>query len=145
MYNNDFLQKTGLQDTPLLDWAVLKLGCGGTTQAGISRIIVDTRHFKGNFPESVKIDGCASALSDEEVCATAGDSSDTSVEWFPILYRVSLVADAEHEFLREKGLIENGYRKVQHIRVSIYPDGGLSRVRVYGEPLRPEKIPISHL
>ncbi|KAL7512457.1 hypothetical protein ACHAXN_009437, partial [Cyclotella atomus] len=137
---------TGLQDTPLLDWAVLKLGCGGTNDSGISRIIVDTRHFKGNFPESVKIDGCASTLSDEAVCASAGNSNDTSVEWFPLLNRVALVADAEHEFLREKGLIENGSRVVTHVRVSIYPDGGLSRVRVYGEPLDAENAPIiSHL
>lgn len=124
---------------------MLKLGCGGTNERGISRIIVDTRHFKGNFPESVKIDGCASNLSDEAVCASAGDSNDSSVEWFPLLNRVALVADAEHEFLAEKGLIQNGSEKVTHVRVSIYPDGGLSRVRIYGEPLNAEKPPISHL
>jgi allantoicase len=131
--------QTGLQDTPLLDWAVLKLGCGGASNTGISRIIVDTRHFKGNFPESCKIDGCSSSLSDEAI------SNDSSVEWFPILNRVALVADAEHEFLREAGLIENGTRRVTHVRISIYPDGGLSRVRVYGEPFEVEKVPLSHL
>jgi allantoicase len=129
----------------LLDWAVLKLGCGGSTDSGITRIIVDTRHFKGNFPESVKIDGCASTLSDEVVCASAGNSNDTLVEWFPLLSRVALVADAEHEFLLSDGLIENGRRRVTHLRVSIYPDGGLSRVRVYGEPMNSQTDLRSHL
>eukprot|EP00956_Cyclotella_meneghiniana_P028103 scaffold64738_cov66-Cyclotella_meneghiniana.AAC.8 len=86
---------TGLQDTPLFDWAVLKLGCGGTTNTGISRIIVDTRHFKGNFPESVKIDGCCASssinnLSDEQVCASAGDTKNNDVQWFPLLPRVAM-------------------------------------------------------
>ena len=129
----------------MFDWAVLKLGYGGTKESGISRIIVDTRHFKGNFPESVKIDGCASTLTDEAVCASAGKPNDASVKWFPLLNRVALVADAEHEFLKDAELIENAKRKVTHLRVSIYPDGGLSRVRIYGEPLTVEKIPRSHL
>jgi allantoicase len=129
----------------LLDWAVLKLGCGGSNDSGITRIIVDTRHFKGNFPESVKIDGCASTLSDEVVCASSGNSNDALVEWFPLLSRVALVADAEHEFLLNDGLIENGRRRVTHLRVSIYPDGGLSRVRVYGEPMNSQIDLRSHL
>ena len=136
-----------MQDTPLFDWAVLKLGCGGTTDAGISRIIVDTRHFKGNFPESVKIDGCASGntASDEQVCASAGESEsdDSNVQWFPLLPRVAMVAHAEHEFTEDR--IANTNREVTHVRVSIYPDGGLSRVRIYGEPMMVEKPPISHL
>eukprot|EP00804_Cyclotella_cryptica_P030495 CCRYP_008551-RA/>CCRYP_008551-RA protein AED:0.38 eAED:0.38 QI:0/0.5/0.33/1/0.5/0.66/3/383/474 len=137
---------TGLQDTPLLDWAVIKLGLGGAKESkGITRIIVDTRHFKGNFPESVKIDGCASSLSDELVCHSAGKAESLDVEWFPLLNRVALVADAEHEFLRKDGFIENGTRAVTHLRVSIYPDGGLSRVRVYGEPSGVESVPRSHL
>ena len=91
----------------------------------VFRIIVDTRHFKGNFPESVKIDGCCvdeKLISDEEVCASAGDNDDDTakdgiynnnnnnklggkeketqqVEWFTLLQRTSLAADAEHEFL----------------------------------------------
>ena len=89
----------------------------------VCRIIVDTRHFKGNFPESVKIDGCCvdeKLISDEEVCASAGDNDDDTakdgiynnnnklgetekemqqVECFTLLQCTSLAADAEHEFL----------------------------------------------
>ncbi|EED93152.1 allantoicase-like protein [Thalassiosira pseudonana CCMP1335] len=141
---------TGLQVTPLMDWSILKLGLGGAkANNGITRIIVDTRHFKGNFPESVCIDGCYadSAISDEDVCASAGKdtSTNSSVQWFPLLKRVALSADAEHEFLRDDGLIENGGKGVTHVRVSIYPDGGLSRVRIYGVPREVEAVPRSHL
>lgn len=138
---------TGLQDTPLMDWAVLKLGMGGVVEqsggkGGVERIIIDTRHFKGNFPESVSIDACCCRnLSDDVVCASAAatdnDSSNSGVEWFPLLKRTALSADAEHEFLRDNGkMIVNGSRGVTHVRVSIYPDGGLSRVRIYGNPLK---------
>ena len=134
---------TGLQDTPLMDWAVLKLGLGGAADnSGVERIIIDTRHFKGNFPESVSIDAtCCHDVSDDVVCASASASADnivcnnSKVKWFPLLKRTSLTADAEHEFLRDQGkMIVNGYRGVTHVRVSIYPDGGLSRVRIYGCP-----------
>ena len=138
---------TGLQDTPLMDWAVLKLGMGGVvaqtggddSKGGVERIIIDTRHFKGNFPESVSIDACCcSNISDDEVCASASadKSSNNAVEWFPLLKRTALSADAEHEFLRDNKMVVNGSRGVTHVRVSIYPDGGLSRVRIYGEPLK---------
>lgn len=140
---------TGLQDSPLMDWAVLKLGMGGVVEksgdsdskGGVERIIIDTRHFKGNFPESVSIDAChcCSNLSDDVVCASAATDNDISisaVEWFPLLKRTALSAHAEHEFLRDNGkMIVNGSRGVTHVRVSIYPDGGLSRVRIYGNPV----------
>eukprot|EP00985_Skeletonema_marinoi_P008277 scaffold3705_cov159-Skeletonema_marinoi.AAC.3 len=154
---------TGLQDTPLMDWAVLKLGMGGVVEkvghsdskGGVERIIIDTRHFKGNFPESVSIDACCcSNLSDDVVCASAAAAADNNcssvVEWFPLLKRTALSADAEHEFLRDDGkMIVNGSRGVTHVRVSIYPDGGLSRVRIYGHPFSKkdsnEERLISHL
>ena len=56
-----------------------------------------------------------------------------------------MVADAEHEFRAEN--ITNTNRRVTHVRVSIYPDGGLSRVRIYGEPMLVENTAalVSHL
>ncbi|KAL7549145.1 hypothetical protein ACHAWF_012423 [Thalassiosira exigua] len=149
---------TGLQDTHLSDWCVLKLGMGGAWDGeGIGRIIVDTRHFKGNFPESVRIDGCRvdpAAVSDDEVCAAAGAGDDggsrgegggDDAEWFPLLPRTRLTADAEHEFLRDG--LASGRKGVTHVRVRIYPDGGLSRVRIYGVPADTGEtaVPRSHL
>jgi len=147
---------TGLQDTPLKDWSVIKLGLGGARDGeGVSRIIVDTRHFKGNFPESVAVDGCYAdpeEVSDEVVCASAGEENNQTkdIDWFPLLKRTPMTAHAEHEFLREFGHVANGRRGVTHARISITPDGGLSRVRIYGCPtmggeLTAKAVPRSHL
>lgn len=107
--------KTNLVDSPLMDWAIFKLG--KAAPEGIARIILDTKHFRGNYPESVQVEGC----HDWE-------------EWFPLIARTRMAADAEHVFDRSLNQIENATRAVTHVRVSIYPDGGLSRVRIYGKP-----------
>ena len=127
---------TQLVDSPLMDWAVLKLGMGGTNE-GVSRIILDTKHFKGNYPESVLVEGCcaaASNASDEMVCAATPETFDSNVKWFPLLPRSRMGPDQEHEFLKED--LVNTTEAVSHVRVRIYPDGGLSRVRVYGKPVQ---------
>lgn len=131
---------TNLVQSPLMDWAVLKLGMGGCDDSGISRIIIDTKHFRGNFPESVQLEGCdASAnggASDDAVCAatpeTTGENS--AVEWFPLLHRSRMGPHREHVFDRNSSDLVNTQRRVTHVRVSIFPDGGLSRVRIYGQP-----------
>jgi allantoicase len=146
---------THLVDSPLMDWAILKLGMGGASNCpedgGISRLIIDTKHFKGNYPESVRVEGCFADrfVSDEMVCGTVPDDHDTDdnddgknhnnimngkVEWFPILPRTRLYADQEHVFERGSEQLVNSNRAVTHVRISIYPDGGISRVRVYGKP-----------
>jgi len=126
----------GLQDTDLADWAVLRLGSGGTDADGPSRVILDTRHFRGNFPESAAVDGCcADGIGDDEVRRSAGGGDGGRLEWFPLVGRTPLSADAEHEFVAAAGgLSLEGRRRTTHVRVTIYPDGGLSRVRVYGAP-----------
>ena len=136
---------TGLQNTHLLDWSLLKLGLGGAD--GIDRIIVDTRHFKGNFPESVAIDGCVCA-SDDEVCNAAASSGEGggergthTIEWFPLLKRTRMTAHAEHEYTSPFPMLVNMDRYVTHVRVSIRPDGGLSRVRIYGFPKASVDVP----
>lgn len=132
---------TNLIDNPLSDWAVLKLGMGGTVdKEGISRVIIDTKHFKGNFPESVMVEGCncnanGTTVSDDDVCSATPDKvnqNESTVEWFPIVSRTAMGADREHVFDKEQ--LQNSDCTVTHIRVSIYPDGGISRVRVYGQP-----------
>ena len=110
---------SALLDTPLSDWAILKLGI--PAQNGVSRIILDTKHFRGNFPESVSLEGCCDPDED-------GDS-----EWFNLVPRSKMSPDAEHVFERSKGQLENAESAVTHVRVTIFPDGGVSRVRVYGE------------
>ena len=141
--------ETGLMDTDLMDWAVLKLG--KWANLGVSRIILDTKHFRGNFPESVRVEGCCAPSNTEEddaaVCEATPDkdgSGNSATQWFSLLPRTRMGPDAEHVFDRTSGNITNGDKPVTHVRVTIYPDGGLSRVRIYGDASDPDHLQ-SHL
>ena len=101
------------------DWVIIKLGRPGQ----IARVEVDTSHFKGNFPESCLLEACnVEGLSAEAL-------SDLSVQWTTVLTRTKLQAHTRH-FFGEEALLDAGL--VSHLRFSIFPDGGVSRLRVYG-------------
>ena len=105
-------------DIPLSDWAVIKLGKEAIN--GVQRVIIDTKHFRGNFPESAMLEGCY-------------DPEETNdAEWFTLIPRTRMSPDSEHVFERSKDQITNFDKKVTHVRVSIFPDGGISRIRIYG-------------
>jgi allantoicase len=93
------------------DWCVIKLGTTGT----IKRVEVDTSHFKGNYPESCQIE--------------AGSGTNTNeIVWQEVLPNTKLQAHTRHIFARE---IKN-CGAVTHVRFNIFPDGGVSRLRLYG-------------
>jgi allantoicase len=100
------------------DWAIVKLGMAGTIQ----RVEVDTAHFKGNFP-----DGCSI-----EVCEVEGAGAEIArlgaANWRQLLARVPLNANRSHVFRRQ--LHDVG--AATHVRLNIYPDGGIARFRVFG-------------
>ena len=100
------------------DWAIIKLARPGHIHA----IEVDTSHFKGNFPESCSLEATNAPA------ASAEDLTDASVSWKSVLPRTKLQAHTRHYFDRE--LSDTGV--VSHLRFNIYPDGGVSRLRVYG-------------
>lgn len=104
------------------DWCILRLGTAGK----ISRIEVDTSHFKGNFPESCSFDVCTAPrdLVDSEKLGT--------LPWKEILSRTKLEADSLHTY--EKELQESG--EITHARFNIYPDGGVARLRIFGTPAK---------
>lgn len=99
------------------DWVILKLATTGI----IDRILVDTCHFKGNYPDSCSIEGC---LSENDEGVISGD-----VNWQVLLSQQKLSADNEHNF--EKEVINHG--PFSHVRLTIYPDGGVSRLRLFGK------------
>lgn len=98
------------------DWVVLRLAHPGQ----IDRILVDTCHFKGNYPDSCSIEACYSE-DDASVLADA-------VAWQTILPRQRLSADHEHLFEAEIA----PHDQVSHLRLNIFPDGGVSRLRAWG-------------
>jgi len=99
------------------DWVILKLATSGN----IERIVVDTCHFKGNYPDSCSIEAC---LSDND-----HDALNDKVEWQSLLASQKLSADNEHEFVKEI----NHLPAVTHVRLNIFPDGGISRLRLFGK------------
>src|SRR5215213_189312 len=88
----------------------------------IRRVEVDTSHFKGNFPESCSLE----AYNGEG--RTSEALTELSTPWTTVLPRTKLQAHTRHFF--EQELLEAGV--ASHLRFSIFPDGGVSRLRVYG-------------
>lgn len=102
---------------PGFDWVILKLGHVGR----IERAVVDTAHFKGNFPESCSIDAALVTDGVEDALIAR------SIYWQELLPRKKLSADSIHEFTN---LADLG--PISHVRLNIYPDGGVSRLRLFG-------------
>jgi len=107
---------------PGYDWIIVKLGLPGSIQ----KIEVDTNHYKGNFPDTCSIEGCNAAPG-------ASVSELQQVCWLEILPRTKLQGHTRHFF--EKELAASG--EFTHLRLNIYPDGGVSRLRVWGTPVLP--------
>ena len=95
------------------DWCIVRLGNPGT----VERVGVDTSWFKGNYPESCSLEGGVSHGGPIE-----------AIEWRELLPAAKLQAHTRHEFSAE--LIELG--AITHARFNIFPDGGVSRLRLYG-------------
>ncbi|HEX8252222.1 MAG TPA: allantoicase [Thermoanaerobaculia bacterium] len=89
------------------DWVVVKLA----TEGRVRRIELDTNHFKGNYPDTASIEG-----------STDGE------HWIELLPRTKLQAHTRHFFIDE--LLTDG--PFTHLRLNVYPDGGVSRMRVWG-------------
>jgi allantoicase len=86
---------------------------------------VDTAYFRGNFPHQVSIN--AARLPE---AAAGADLARQSMDWATLLEPQLLQADAVASF--ESGLADLGV--ITHARVNMHPDGGMSRVRLYGLP-----------
>ena len=103
---------------PGFDWAILRLGAVGQ----ISRLVIDTAHFKGNYPHECSVCGTLYQGGSESSIATQ------SLYWRELLPRQRLAADTEFTFIEQ--LQDIG--PVSHLRLNIFPDGGISRLRAFG-------------
>ena len=104
---------------PGYDWSILKLG----SPCNIERVIVDTLHFKGNFPDTCSIDGCF------EPNRTHDSIIGNNTIWSELLPKSKLSANQETVF------ILNLNSPMTHIRFNIFPDGGVGRLRILGRPI----------
>jgi len=99
------------------DWSIVKLGATGT----IERIEIDTHHFKGNFPDTCTLEAAYAPGASVE------DLTSGAVEWRGVPARTKLQAHTRHYFEDELAAVG----PVSHVRLSVYPDGGVSRLRVH--------------
>ncbi|GIL02572.1 MAG: putative allantoicase [Alphaproteobacteria bacterium] len=118
--------ETARRRGPGHDWAIIKLGHAGT----IHRVVIDTAHFKGNYPESCELRG---AYLPDRVGPLPQADIEASEEWQPILPRHKLHMDQVHEFVSQ---VAGGVGPVTHVRFAIHPDGGISRLRLFGSVFR---------
>lgn len=102
------------------DWAIVALGRRGR----IRRIEVDTAHFKGNFPDRCSILGADVSAGTDQSLITQ------SMFWRTLLPEQKLKMDHQHQFERE--IADLG--PITHVRLNIIPDGGVSRLRLWGDP-----------
>lgn len=109
-----------------VDWVIVKLGARGA----IKRVVVDTMHFRGNFPRGVRVEALDVGIgkdSEEEVVGR-GDE-----RWVGVLDTQACTKDMEHEYVVGEGGLKGVENKAfTHLKMIIEPDGGVKRFRVFG-------------
>ena len=97
------------------DWAIVRLGVGGRLRT----IDVDTRFFAGNHPTGCRIDAC--------VLDPVADPTAAAVQWTTIVATAALKPDSHNAFAVADP------RRYTHVRLQLHSDGGVARLRAYGE------------
>jgi len=105
------------------DWAVVRLGAPGR----VTGVVIDTAWFTGNFPPYASLDGAAidGYPSVDDVAAAP---------WFPLLPQVDLRGGSANSFAIDSHI------RVTHVRLNIFPDGGVARLRVHGVPIADPRL-----
>ena len=107
------------------DWAVVRLGLPGVVRG----VVVDTAHFTGNYPPEVSVEGTSA-----EGYPTPDELQQAA--WTTLVPRSPVAGDRANPF----GV--RAPQRLTHVRLSIYPDGGVARLRVHGEPVPdPRQLP----
>jgi allantoicase len=98
------------------DWAIVRLGVPGL----VSGVVVDTSFFTGNYPPFASVDGTF-------VDGYPSPGEVQAAEWHEILPRSALSGNTANAFPLEASTV------LSHVRLNIYPDGGVARLRVHGQ------------
>jgi allantoicase len=110
--------ETRRRGVPGFDWCILRLGVPGIVRG----LVVDTSFYTGNYPPECSVEGCVAPGTPSPT-----ELLDPATEWFEILPRSPLKGDAANLFAVD------GSRRATHLRLNIFPDGGVARLRVHGE------------
>lgn len=100
------------------DWALVRLGAPGVVRA----IVVDTAHFRGNYPQAVSVEATSVPGS-----PSPGDLLADDVKWTTLVPRTAVGGHAAN------GFTVGTEKRFTHLRVNQHPDGGIARLRVYGD------------
>ena len=105
------------------DWLIIKFGRPGK----INKIEIDTHHFKGNYPDSCSVQAAyiSKKISNNSIVRKSN-------KWKLLLNKAKLNANKKHSF-NSKTMQKN---KINFIRINIYPDGGISRIRAFGKVIK---------
>ncbi len=116
--------ETKRKRVPGHDWIIVKLGATGS----VRKIEVDTQFFKGNYPDTCSIEGCYYPKRDLK---PEDFSKSRDLKWVELLPQTKLKAHHSHFF--DKVLTAAAKEgSFDYLRLNIFPDGGVSRLRVYG-------------
>ena len=97
--------------TPGHDYLIIKLGKPGS----ISKVDVDTAHFNGNHPSMISVEACNSKSNNLK-----------NFKWKSLVNKKKVKANSQHIFKTSSKLV------FTHIKLNIFPDGGVARLRLYG-------------
>jgi allantoicase len=104
------------RDSDIHDWCVVRLGLPGV----IRGVVVDTAFFRGNYPDSCALWG-----------TTIDDPLDlralATTTWTPLIPRSPLEGNTQNKFE------VNASQRFTHVRLDIFPDGGVARLRIHGD------------
>lgn len=104
--------------TPGHDHAIVRLGAPGVVRG----IVVDTAFFTGNYPPEVSVEACGMA-------GHPGPDELAAADWVTLVPRSAVAGDSRNPFAVDLPV------RFTHVRLTIYPDGGVARLRVHGEPV----------
>jgi len=111
--------ETRRRRTPGYDWCIIRLGLPGI----VCGVVVDTRHFKGNCPEQCSIEACTLSETKQERRLL----KNRATGWVELLLPSALQGDSQNFFA------VTNLQRFTHLRLKIYPDGGVARFRVFGQ------------
>src|SRR5688500_1226136 len=117
--------ETRRRRTPGHDWAIVRLGAPGIVRG----VVIDTSHFTGNYPDRASID-----MTSVDGAPSAEWLSGTEGQWEPLLKETQLKGNTTNE------IEVDSKRRVTHLRLNIFPDGGVARLRVHGEVIPSPEI-----
>jgi len=112
--------ETRRRRTPGFDWCIVRLGLAGILRG----IVVDTAYFKGNSPEYCMLEAC-----EAEAGAASEQLERAETQWIEVLPKSALKGDSQNEFV----IRSQQQQRFTHLRFKIFPDGGVARLRAYGE------------